>query len=169
LPSRRSGRKLAASGTNNIGRKIAMLHDLLRRTLSLCLLMVAALAAGCASGPAFEPVAAVPGDKALLYFYRPASHGALYKPMVSVNDKGIVALQAKGYFPYLVTPGKLRLSISNIGTVATNFDAAPGQTYYIRAGTVFMGVGVPFIEAVPAQTGAQEIRDCKLLPAATSM
>jgi hypothetical protein len=143
-----------------------MIRQMLRRTLSLSFLIAASLMAGCASGPAFEPIGAVPPDKALLYFYRPASHGALYKPMVSVNDKGVVALQAKGYFPYLATPGKLRLSITNVGTIATNFDAAPGQTYYVRAGTVFMGVGVPFIEAVPPETGAQEIRDCKLLPAA---
>jgi uncharacterized protein DUF2846 len=143
-----------------------MIREMLRRTLSLSLLIAAGMMAGCASGPAFEPIASVPPDKALLYFYRPASHGALYKPMVSVNDKSVVALQAKGYFPYVATPGKLRLSITNIGTIATNFEAAPGQTYYIRAGTVFMGMGVPFIEAVPAETGAQEIRDCKLLPAA---
>jgi hypothetical protein len=146
-----------------------MIHEMLRRTPSLFLLLVAVLSAGCASGPAFEPVASVPADKALLYFYRPASHGALYKPTVSVNDKAVVALQAKGYFPYLASPGKVRLSITNIGTIATNLDVAPGQTYYVRAGTVFMGVGVPFIEAVPPETGAKEIRDCKLLPAATGM
>jgi uncharacterized protein DUF2846 len=146
-----------------------MIREMLRRTLSLSLPIAAGLIAGCASGPAFEPVASVPADKALLYFYRPASHGALYKPTISVNDKAVVALQAKGYFPYLASPGKVRLSITSVGTIATNLDVAPGQTYYVRAGTVFMGVGVPFIEAVPPETGAQEIRDCKLLPAATSM
>lgn len=142
-----------------------MIHATLRRSLSPLLLLVAALSAGCASGPAFEPVASVPPDKALLYFYRPASHGALYKPMVSVNDKDVVALQAKGYYPYLATPGKLLLSIQNIGRISTNVEVAPGRTYYVRGGTVFMGVGVPFIEMVPAETGAQEIRDCKLLNA----
>jgi uncharacterized protein DUF2846 len=143
-----------------------MIREMLRRTLSLSLPIAAGLIAGCASGPAFEPVASVPADKALLYFYRPASHGALYKPMVAVNDKDVVALKAKGYFPYLATPGKLRLQITNIGAIATDVDVAPGQTYYVRAGTVFMGMGVPFIEMVPPETGAQEIRDCKLLSAA---
>ncbi len=145
-----------------------MIREMLRRTLSLPLLIAAGLIAGCASGPAFEPVAAVPADKALLYFYRPASHGALYKPTVSVDDKTVVALAAKGYFPYFATPGKLRLQITNIGAIATNVDVAPGKTYYVRAGTVFMGMGVPFIEVVPPETGAQEIRDCKLLTAAGS-
>jgi Protein of unknown function (DUF2846) len=140
-----------------------MIHGMMRRARSLFVLLVAALAAGCASGPPFEPVASVPADKALLYFYRPASHGALYKPMVAVNDKDVVSMQAKGYFPYLVTPGKLTLSITNVGRIATNVEVAPGRTYYVRAGTVFMGVGVPFIEMVPPETGAQEIRDCKLL------
>ena len=139
------------------------------RISSRAWLAMLALIGGCASGPAFEPVATVPADKALLYIYRPATHGALYKPMVSVNDKNLVALQARGYIPYLATPGSVRLSISNIGSNSMNVDAAPGRTYYVRAGTVFMGMGVPFIEVVPPEVGAQEIRDCKLLTAPTSM
>jgi hypothetical protein len=142
-----------------------IVRNVLTRALPCFWLLLAALAAGCASGPAFEPVASVPADKALLYIYRPASHGALYKPTVSVNDKSIVELQAKGYFPYLATPGSLKLSISNIGSNSMNLDAAPGRTYYVRAGTVFMAMGVPFIEAVAPEIGAKEIQDCKLLSA----
>lgn len=117
---------------------------------------------GCASGPAFQKVSAVPSDKALIYVYRPSAlSGGVYSPTVKIGDNVAFNLSNGGYFPYVVSPGKTEISISNLGTRSIDVDAVAGETYYVKGGLIFMALGIPYIELETAELGASEIADCK--------
>jgi hypothetical protein len=137
----------------------------LRKYIALPLLALAAMLTGCATGPAFEKLADVAPDKALIYVYRPpVMHGAIFSPGININDQLKFSLSNGGYRPYVTLPGTVTVSISNAVTRSISFETVAGQTYYVRGGTVPMGMGVPSIEAVSAVEGAEEIKECKLLP-----
>ena len=135
----------------------------------LCLTVAATLLAGCASGSAFVPVTQIAPDKALIYVYRePGMRGAAITPDVSIGDQFKFPLTIGGYYPYFATPGNLTVSATSVGTRSVTFDAKPGQTYYVKGGTVPMGLGVPAIELVSPEQGAAEIKECKLLTLSTA-
>ena len=68
-------------------------------------------------------------------------------------------LQKGGYYPYLSTPGKVTINIKNLGGTSITLEVIAGQTYYVKGGTLRMGMGIPFIEAGPTEEGLIEIQD----------
>ncbi len=137
----------------------------------LWLTVTAILLAGCVSvsGSGFAPVTQIAPDKALIYVYRePGLRGAAITPDVNIGDEFRFPLTIGGYYPYFATPGKLTVSATALGTRSVTFDARPGQTYYVKGGTVPMGLGVPAIELVSPEQGVAEIKDCKLLTLSTA-
>lgn len=130
----------------------------------LCLAIAAVVLSGCASGSAYVPITQVPADKALLLIYRePGMRGAALTPDVDISGEFKFPLTIGGYYPYFAKPGKHTVSVTVNGTRTVTFDAKPGETYYVKGGTVPMGFGVPAIELVSPEQGAAEIKACKLL------
>ena len=134
-----------------------------RITSWLCLTATATVLAGCASGAAFVPAQA-PADKSLIYVYRePGMRGAAITPNVSIGDEIKFPLTIGGYRAHFAEPGMITVSITSLGTRSVALDAKPGGTYYVKGGTVPMGLGVPAIELVSPEQGTAEIKECKLL------
>lgn len=138
------------------------------RTLGLLVmgLLLSALY-GCASlGDAFQPVANVPADKALVYIYRPnkfVGGGAYYT--VRANDKPITKLYNGGYYPYIANPGELQISAKTESTSSVTLDLRPGDIQYVK-GMIGVGflMGRPNLTLVDAAVGGAEIKECKLIP-----
>ena len=148
-----------------------MLTFRIRRLFLLGLASAALSLAGCAAatGPAFQRAADVAPDKALIYIYRDqAMHGAAFTPTVTVNETTRFALERGGYYPYVATPGKVTIKVTNVGSMTKVIDAVAGETYYVKAGTVVMGLGIPFVQAAKTEIAVKELQECKLLLASTS-
>lgn len=145
--------------------KVTARNRLVGNLVVLSLVSLVPLLGGCASGPAFERVSSVPADKALIYVYRsPVMHGAAYTPEIRINDHVTFPLVNGGYVAYFAPPGEISISITNVGTRSINFTAGAGQDYYIKGGTIPMGLGIPSIELMSAEAGLAEVRECKRLP-----
>ena len=115
-------------------------NSLSRLGLKPWLLIVVLTMSGCASGPPFQKVDDIPAGKGLIYIYRPSvMHGAALVPYIVINDLSAIPLKV-------------------------TIDVKAGETYYVRAGTIFMAFGVPYIESVAAEVGLPEISECKRLP-----
>jgi hypothetical protein len=129
-------------------------------------LLVAALAmSGCASGPPFQKIDDIPTGKGLIYIYRPSvMHGAVLVPYVVINDLNAIPLKIGGYYPYFSSPGEITISVIHTAKRSITISVKAGETYYVKAGTIFMAVGVPYIELVPAEVGLPEVSECKRLP-----
>jgi hypothetical protein len=143
-----------------------------RRTFLLTSLLVMLALAGCASTPGrpFQPEAATPGDKALIYVYRDAGiMGGAVAYTVRINGVDVSKLPAAGYFPYRVAPGEVEVSAQTEAKSSVTIDAKAGQTYYVK-GTIGVGffVGHPHLVIVPPAVGAQEIAACNLVAGAAS-
>ena len=143
-----------------------IIGKILQRTAVNSRLLIVALAlTGCATGPAFEKIADIPKDKGLVYIYRPSvMHGAALVPYVVINDLNALPLKTGGYYTYFSAPGKVTISITHTARRSITFDVKAGETYYVKGGTVFMALGIPYIESVSAEVGLKEISECKLLP-----
>lgn len=143
-----------------------LLENVKTKIRIVCLIAVVTITTvSCASGPKFEPIHEVSPDKALIYIYRPPGlRGSAFSPEINIEDQVKFYLQKGGYYPYLSTPGEVTIYIKNIGGMSITMEVIAGQTYYVKGGTLFMGMGIPFIEAVPTEDGLIEIQDCKLLP-----
>ena len=136
-----------------------------RTAINSCLLIAALTIAGCASGPAFQKIADIPADKALIYIYRPSvMHGAALVPYVVINNLNAIPLKTGGYYPYFSAPGTVTISITHTAKRSITIDIKAGQTYYVKGGTVFMAMGIPYIESVSAKVGLAELSECKRLP-----
>ncbi len=131
---------------------------------------VFALMSGCAaSGPIFEPAAPAIDDQALIYIYRPGKFmggGVAFDIHASAgsDDVEIVTLKSGGYFPYYVSPGELELWGKTESKSSVTLDVRAGDVQYVR-GSVGAGIimGRPKLSVVDAETGAAEIKECKLL------
>lgn len=127
---------------------------------------------GCAtSGPAFQKVENIPADKGLVYIYRSSSFkGAAVSYDVHVknkgNDKVVTNLKNGGYFPYFADAGENEVWAKTEAKSSVTLDVKPGQTYYVKGG-IRMGfaIGRPELTMQPADVGAAEILECKLLGA----
>jgi len=120
---------------------------------------------GCASGPKFTKIQAIPDSMGLVYIYRPGKLiGGAVSYQVNANGTSITRLGSGGYFPYFAKPGEIEFSAKTESTSSITLDVKSGQTYYIK-GTVGIGilVGRPHLVLVPADLGEKEIVECKLL------
>jgi hypothetical protein len=127
---------------------------------------VSLVLAGCATlGEKYTPAASVPANRAAVYVYRPSAMAPAISPNVQGNGVGLSDLPAHGYFVYYAAPGELTLTAHTEATTSVTLDVKAGETYYVK-GSVGMGffVGHPHLVIVSNDAGAQEIKDCKLVP-----
>lgn len=139
---------------------------------------------GCASGPRFEEMSAVPENKALLYVYREARMlGGAVPWEVFVNGKAIVSLTNGGYFVHTLEPGPVVISHRpGYGPVAPlavalsrsvepekngliSFNAEPNGVYYVEWR---MGLSGPKMETRDYEAAINTLKDCKLLEASSN-
>jgi len=141
-----------------------MFKEGLGKGRSILFLLAVLAVSGCASGPAFKKVDQIPPNKALIYVYRPASHGAAIVPGLVFNKLNSVPLAAYGYYPHFADPGPVTIAVVATGRSHIVLDAKAGQTYYVRAGTIFMAMGAVYVEQVPEAEGLAQLADCKRIP-----
>ena len=135
------------------------------RAVNLWLPIAVLALVGCASGPAFKKIDDIPKDKGLIYIYRPSvMHGAALVPYVVINNLNALPLNTGGYYRYFSAPGKVTISITHTSKRSVTINVKAGETYYVRAGTIFMAFGVPYIELAPPEVALAELSECKLLP-----
>ncbi|MEN8108478.1 MAG: hypothetical protein ABFS22_10785 [Pseudomonadota bacterium] len=142
------------------------LHGLI--TLVIAAFMV--ILSGCsATGPVYQQVGSVPEGEALVYIYRPGKFmggGVVFDVHAGsvADDTEIVALRSGGYYPYFAPPGELQLWAKTESKTSLTLDLNAGDRRYVK-GTVGVGflVGRPKLTEVDEQTGAREIKECKLL------
>lgn len=128
---------------------------------------------GCAaSGPKYEVAAAPPTGQGLVYIYRPGKFmggGAGFDVHTGTKeaDRAVTYLQNGGYFPFYTPPGEITLWGKTESSASVTLDVKAGETYYVK-GSIGVGfiVGRPRLEVVDNATGAKEVKECKLLPAA---
>ncbi len=135
--------------------------------LPATLVSLTLLLSGCASlGAKYTPDTAVPPNRAAVYVYRPGALGGALSPNVQANGVPLADLPAHGYFVYYAAPGELTLTQHTEASTSVTLDVKAGETYYVK-GSMGMGffVGHPHLVIVPNDTAAQEIKDCKLIPA----
>ena len=166
-----------------------------QRSLSLAPLLIGVLLVGAcaASGPAFEPVAKIPRGMAVIYIYRtPDFGGEALSYDVRAQDRVVTTLRSGGYYPYVVTPGRIELwartasrpssyrhatspdrsetdlvklkAIDDAAKSAVTLDVTAGQVHYVKgeAGVRYF-VGRPRLLVVAREQGESEIRQCKLI------
>jgi hypothetical protein len=141
---------------------------------------------GCASGPRFEGITAVPENKALLYIYREAQMlGAADSFEVFVNGKEIVRMTNGGYYVHTLEPGPVVIShrpgYSPVGLgvvpiammrafepekkVLISFNAEPNGVYYVEWKVEVSG---PKMETRDSEAAINSLKDCKLLEASAT-
>jgi hypothetical protein len=140
---------------------------------------------GCASGPRFEGMTAVPENKALLYIYREARMlGGAIPWEVFVNGKEIVSLTNGGYYVHTLEPGPVVISdrpgyspvgLGLVGVALSrsvepekkgliSFNAEPNGVYYVEWR---MGLSGEQIETRDYKAAINTLKDCKLLEASS--
>ncbi len=131
------------------------------------LLLSSFVLSGCATlGPSFQRVEKIPENMGLVYIYRPSKlMGGAVKYEVEANKVLVTHLPSGGYYPYFAKPGATEFSAQTESKSAVNIEVKAGETYYIK-GTLGIGffVGRPHLVIVPADEGAKEIAECKLIP-----
>lgn len=142
---------------------------LVRTRLVAAALLSTLLSACAASGPAFTSVSLTPDSpKALVYVYRPNRvAGSAINYTVKANGTPVTKLENGGYFPLVIDPGSIEFEAKTEARTRVVVDVRAGETRYVQ-GSIGMGVfiGHPRLLEVDAATGAAEVKECKLLPAA---
>ena len=139
---------------------------------------------GCASGPRFEGMTAVPENKALLYIYRESQMlGAADSFEVFVNGKEIVRMTNGGYYVHTLEPGPVVIShrpgygafgnafvamsraleLEKKGLIS--FNAEPNGVYYVEWKVEVSG---PKMETRDYESAINSLKDCKLLEASST-
>ena len=90
-------------------------------------------------------------------------HGAALVLYVVINDLNAIPLKTGGYYPYFSPPGEVTVSVIQTAKRSITISVESGETYYVKAGTIIGGFGIPYIELVPAELGLSEISGCKRL------
>lgn len=142
----------------------------LQGLLALVSAVFLVILSGCsATGPVYQKVDSVPDGQALVYIYRPGKFiggGVVYDVHAGsvTDDTEIVELRSGGYYPYFAPPGELQLWAKTESMTSLTLDLNAGDRRYVK-GTVGVGflVGRPKLTEVDEQTGAREIKECKLL------
>ena len=113
-----------------------------RLIIGACAIGIAALAAGCATGPKYAEVASsmpkLGADQGRVYFFRSSSmFGAAIQPDVRLNGQVVGVSKPGGYF-YVDRPaGNYVASTSTETEKTASFILAPGETKYLRTSPSF--------------------------------
>lgn len=139
---------------------------MLRELKYACVLVVAVIAAGCATGIRYQPQSAPdrPSDLATVYIYRSAVFGTAVQPAVRLDGERISTLRPRGYSVHYLEPGTYEVSAKTESTSRLTIHARPGEVLYVR-GKIRMGffVGRPKLELVTAEVAEEQLRKCKRL------
>ena len=134
-------------------------------------ILIATLASGCASGPAFNDAknsfAAMPANQGRIFFYRTTVAGAAVQPNIYLNGDVVGTAVPGGFFYVDRAPGKFEVSASTETENKLTFVVDPGQTRYVRLDMsigLFVGHVVPRL--IDETDGAKEIQETKYSPAA---
>ena len=140
-------------------------HSIVPLAISTLLL---ALVVGCASRPVFAPVANVPKNRSLVYFYGP-DDGSFYQCRIDYNGKRLTKLKPGQYFAHIpVTgtnsytveqdyrPGLVGFMLDKPAADVTRIRMQPGRSYYVKA----LGLGT--LMRVDENTALSEIKQCRL-------
>jgi Mn2+/Fe2+ NRAMP family transporter len=129
-------------------------------------ILVTVLAAGCASGPAFNDMkgsfAPMMADQGRIYFYRTAMGGVAVQPSIYLNGQ-VVGKAVPGGFFYADRPsGNYEVSATTEAENKLTFTLERAQTRYVRLDMnigLFVGHIVPRL--IDENDGAKEIQTTK--------
>ena len=111
----------------------------IRAILSVLLVLILSLLAGCASSTSFQK-ASVEQSKSLIYVFRPESvfaRGEMFKLEVNSTMQGMLINNA--YLPVQVNPGQVFLEVFKNSLLykpllaSLTITAKAGKTYYVKA------------------------------------
>ncbi len=127
------------------------------------LLLLVALATGCATGTSFKQVSEIPQGKGLVYVYRPSGIvGCAVSYDVHAAQENIGHLYPGGYLTYFASPGELEVWGKTESRGSVTVDVRAGEAQYVKAS---LGVGIlmgrPVLIVVEPQVGRSEIESCK--------
>ena len=136
-----------------------------------CLIAVAALAAGCASGPDFKTYSSTltpPNEgQSRVWFYRPSKMiGAAVQPMVYVNGSPLFKAQPGCFFFADKPPGTYEIKCSTEWADKAQLTVVENRTAYVRLSLlpgVFVGHILP--KVVTEDRAMSEIQKCRLITA----
>ncbi len=144
------------------------------RVVNRLMILIAALfLGGCASGPKFMPVAAVPEGKTLIYVYRRFNVGGVASDhIICANGTPIGTFDNASYYPFITSPGIITFSsqsltvggimdLANSKQSLLTIQAESGQTYYaeFHIGDTWG----PKLVLVDAETGLRRLEKCRLV------
>jgi len=144
---------------------------MLKITTSVCMVVVAILASGCASVPmasqeldtTAKTFAVKPG-KANIYVYRNESMGAAIKMPIALDGKLVGDTGAKTFLLLEVSPGNHTLVSKTENDSTLAIDAAAGRNYFVWQ-EVKMGMMAArsALQRVDDATGKAGVAECKLV------
>lgn len=94
-----------------------------QRTLSVLVLAALLFTTGCASGPPFERVSRIPGDRAVIYIFRESTGlGALGQMGIKMNTAPVASLWANEYVAVPVRPGRVLITSWGVRSLDNGLD-----------------------------------------------
>jgi uncharacterized protein DUF2846 len=136
------------------------------RNWMIPLLLLSTLAAGCASGPAYEEIAgqipALKADQGRVFFYRSSSpFGCAVQPSVNLNGASVGQSKPGGFFFVDHECGPCTVSCCTEAENTLSFSLRPQETKYVRT-YVTMGFFVGHVspELVNPETGLDGVKSC---------
>ena len=131
----------------------------------LLIIALAALAAGCATGPKFAEVKDSIGnlspEQGRIFFYRTTSLGAALQPKIRVNGEPVGKSVAKGFMFVDKDPGNYEVMTSTEVDRSLSLTLDKGQTRYVRFDvSIGFFAGHVYPTLVESDLGQQEILEC---------
>src|SRR5690242_17447143 len=134
-------------------------------TKRYCLIGLAALLAGCATGPKYAQVRntipALSPEQGRIFIYRTTALGAAVQPDVKLNGEKVGSAKPKGFFYVDRPPGSYQISTSTEVKRTLSLTLDKAQTRYVRLNMAWgFFVGHCFPELVEPDQGEKELEKC---------
>lgn len=126
---------------------------------------VAALLAGCATGPRYSQIeASIPPlsqDNGRIYFYRTTVAGTAVQPSVELNGEDVGTAKPLGFFYVDRPPGDYVVTTTTEVKRSLSFTLDPGQSRYVRFNlSLGFFVGHVWPELIANNVAEKEIQNC---------
>jgi hypothetical protein len=136
---------------------------MIRVSVTLMAAAMCMFAAGCgANGDPYQALP-VPASKSAIYIYRPYTVlSAEAAPMITCGHESI-ELYPGGYYSFIEESGPITCGVATDASAVRNFDAPPGEEYFIRedVASALQG-GRTQLTVVSSAVGQDEIANCRL-------
>jgi len=132
--------------------------------MRILLLLLAAVAFGCASGPKYAEIKgsipALQPDLGRIYFYRPSAIGAAVQPNIRLNGDVVGEMKPHGFFFVDRSPGNYVVSAQTESEATLQLALQANRTQYVQ-GSITIGffVGRPQLTLVDATNALIELQD----------